>query len=98
MLFAIGFVSTFITGGLTGIVLGLALDINVHDTYFVVGHFHIVMHLSAIYGMFVGVYHWFPKMYGKMMNKVRIHSLLGYFHIRLIWCFFNGNFLGLGPS
>ena len=72
----IGFVSTFITGGLTGIVLGdSALDINVHDTYFVVGHFHIVMGLTPIYGMFAGVYHWFPKMYGKMMNKK-----LGYIH------------------
>ena len=76
MLFAIGTVSTFITGGLTGIILGdSALDINVHDTYFVVGHFHIVMGLSAIYGMYAGVYHWFPKMYGRMMNKG-----LGYLH------------------
>ena len=76
MLFAIGTVSAFITGGLTGIILGdSALDINVHDTYFVVGHFHIVMGLSAIYGMFAGVYHWFPKMYGRMMNK-----RLGYLH------------------
>ena len=88
MLFAIGFVSTFITGGLTGIVLGdSALDINVHDTYFVVGHFHIVMGLSAIYGMFGGVYHWFPKMYGKMMNKK-----LGYIHFWVtfisLWCLF----------
>ena len=79
MLFAIGTVSAFITGGLTGIILGdSALDINVHDTYFVVGHFHIVMGLSAIYGMFAGVYHWFPKMYGRMMNKkFRISSLWG---------------------
>lgn len=96
MLFAIGFVSTFITGGLTGIILGdSALDINVHDTYFVVGHFHIVMGVSAIYGMYSGVYHWFPKMYGRMMNK-----RLGYFHFWVTFVsaygvFFPMHFLGL---
>jgi len=96
MLFTIGFVSTFITGGLTGLILGdSALDINVHDTYFVVGHFHIVMGLSAIYGMFSGVYHWFPKMYGRMMNKK-----LGYLHfwvtfISAYGVFFPMHFLGL---
>ena len=96
MLFAIAFVSTFITGGLTGLVLGdSALDINVHDTYFVVGHFHIVMGVSAIYGMFAGVYHWFPKMYGRMMNKK-----LGYFHFWITFIcaygvFFPMHFLGL---
>ena len=96
MLFAIGTVSTFITGGLPGIILGdSALDINVHDTYFVVGHFHIVMGLSAIYGMYAGVYHWFPKMYGRMMNKG-----LGYLHfwgtfICAYGVFFPMHFLGL---
>tara|TARA_E500000331_G_scaffold230223_1_gene220411 strand:+ start:14894 stop:16642 length:1749 start_codon:yes stop_codon:yes gene_type:complete len=96
MLFAIGTVSAFITGGLTGLILGdSALDINVHDTYFVVGHFHIVMGLSAIYGMYAGVYHWFPKMYGKMMNKS-----LGYIHfwgtfICAYGVFFPMHFLGL---
>ncbi len=76
MLFSIGMVSTFISGGLTGIILGdSTLDINVHDTYFVVAHFHLVMGISALYGFFAGVYHWFPKMYGKMMNKN-----LGYVH------------------
>ena len=70
MLFSIGMVSTFITGGVTGIILAdSALDILVHDTYFVVAHFHVVMGMSAIFGMFAGVYHWFPKMYGRMMNK-----------------------------
>jgi len=70
MLFSIGFVSTFITGGLTGIILGdSTLDINVHDTYFVVAHFHLVMGISALYGMFAGIYHWFPKMFGRMLNK-----------------------------
>ncbi len=76
MLFSIGFVSTFISGGLTGIILGdSTLDINVHDTYFVVAHFHLVMGISALYGMFAGIYHWFPKMFGRMMNKN-----LGYIH------------------
>ena len=96
MMFAIGLVSTFVSGGLTGIILGdSALDINVHDTYFVVAHFHIVMGLSAIYGMFSGVYHWFPKMYGRMMNKN-----LGYAHFWLTFVsaygvFFPMHFLGL---
>jgi cytochrome c oxidase subunit I len=96
MLFSIGLVSTFITGGLTGIILGdSALDINVHDTYFVVGHFHIVMGLSAIFGMLAGVYHWFPKMYGRMMNKK-----LGYAHFWLTivsayGTFFPMHYLGL---
>ena len=76
MLFSIGLVSTFITGGLTGIILGdSTLDINVHDTYFVVAHFHLVMGISALYGFFAGVYHWFPKMFGRMLNKN-----LGYVH------------------
>ncbi|MCB0428807.1 MAG: cbb3-type cytochrome c oxidase subunit I, partial [Flavobacteriales bacterium] len=79
MLFATGLVSTFITGGVTGIILAdSALDINVHDTYFVVAHFHIVMGMSAIFGMFAGVYHWFPRMFGRMMNK-----RLGYLHFWL---------------
>ena len=70
MLFCIGSVSTFISGGVTGIILAdSALDISQHDTYFVVGHFHIVMGMTAILGMFAGIYHWFPKMYGKSMNK-----------------------------
>jgi cytochrome c oxidase subunit 1 len=76
MLFAIGFVSTFISGGLTGIFLGnSAIDIQLHDTYFVVAHFHIVMALSAIFGMFCGIYHWFPKMFGRFMNNTT-----GYIH------------------
>ncbi|MAZ96129.1 cbb3-type cytochrome c oxidase subunit I [Schleiferiaceae bacterium] len=96
MLFSIALVSTFVTGGLTGVILGdSALDINVHDTYFVVAHFHIVMGLSAIYGMFAGVYHWFPKMYGRMMNKS-----MGYAHFWLTFItaygvFFPMHFLGM---
>jgi len=76
MLFSIGLVSTFVSGGLTGIILGdSTLDINVHDTMFVVAHFHLVMGVTAVYGFLAGVYHWFPKMFGKMMSKK-----LGYLH------------------
>ena len=76
MLFSIGLVSTFITGGVTGIILAdSALDIPIHDNYFVVAHFHVVMGMSAIFGMFAGVYHWFPKMFGRMMN-----ARMGYVH------------------
>ena len=97
MLFSIGLVSTFITGGLTGIILGdSALDINVHDTYFVVAHFHLVMGISALYGLFAGVYHWFPKMFeGRMLNKN-----LGYIHfwvtaIGAYGVFFPMHFIGM---
>ena len=96
MLFAIGLVSTFISGGLTGIILAdSALDIQVHDTYFVVAHFHIVMGVSAILGMLAGVYHWFPKMFLRQMNKK-----LGYIHFWLTFVsaygvFFPMHFLGL---
>ena len=79
MMFALGFVSMFISGGLTGIHLGnSALDIHLHDTYFVVAHFHIVMGVSAFFGMFAGIYHWFPKMFGRFMNNT-----LGYIHFFL---------------
>lgn len=96
MLFSIALVSTFITGGLTGIILGdSALDINVHDTYFVVAHFHIVMGLSAIFGMFAGIYHWFPKMYGRRLNKS-----MGYLHFWITFIcaygvFFPMHFMGM---
>lgn len=70
MLFAIGFVSMFISGGLTGIFLGNStIDIQMHDTYFVVAHFHIVMGVAAFFGMFAGIYHWYPKMFGTFMNE-----------------------------
>ncbi len=96
MLFSIGLVSTFISGGLTGLILGdSALDINVHDTYFVTAHFHIVMGLSAIFGMFAGIYHWYPKLYGRMMSKS-----LGYVHFWITFIcaygvFYPMHFLGL---
>jgi cytochrome c oxidase subunit 1 len=96
MLFAIGMVSFFISGGLTGIWLGnAALDIHLHDTYFVVAHFHLVMGSAAIFGMVAGVYHWFPKMFGRLMNVK-----LGYLHFWLTFIsaylvFFPMHFMGL---
>jgi cytochrome c oxidase subunit 1 len=96
MLFAIGMVSFFISGGLTGIFLGNAsLDINLHDTYFVIAHFHLVMGSAAIFGMLAGVYHYFPKMFGRLMS-----NKLGYLHFWITFTcaylvFFPLHFLGL---
>jgi len=90
MLFSIGMVSFFISGGLTGIYLGnAALDINLHDTYFVVAHFHLVMGSAAIFGMLAGVYHWFPKMFRRLMDEK-----LGYLHF---WLTFIGAYLVFFP-
>src|SRR5436190_7912157 len=70
MLFAIGFVSVFVAGGITGLVLGqTSLDFFFHDTYFVTAHFHLVMGVASIFGMFSATYFWFPKMFGRMMNE-----------------------------
>jgi cytochrome c oxidase subunit 1 len=90
MLFSIGLVSFFISGGLTGIFLGnSALDINLHDTYFVVAHFHLVMGSASFFGLLAGVYHWFPKMFGRMMDEK-----LGYIHF---WLTFVGVYLVFFP-
>lgn len=90
MLFAIGMVSFFISGGVTGLIVGNAvIDIHVHDTYFVVAHFHLVMGSASIFGMLCGVYHWYPKMFGRMMN-----TKLGYLHF---WLTFLGAYLVFFP-
>jgi cytochrome c oxidase subunit I len=89
-LFAIGFVSMFISGGLTGIFVGNStIDIHLHDTMFVVAHFHIVMGVASMFGMFAGVYHWFPKMFGRYLN-----STLGYIHF---WVTIVGAYLIFWP-
>jgi cytochrome c oxidase subunit 1 len=76
MLFALGFVSVFVTGGLSGIFIGQpVLDLYFHDTYFVVAHFHLIMGVAAIFGIFAGTFYWFPRMFGRMLNETlgRIH-------------------------
>ncbi|MBP8725869.1 MAG: cbb3-type cytochrome c oxidase subunit I [Saprospiraceae bacterium] len=90
MLFCIGFVSMFISGGLTGIFLGNStIDIQQHDTYFVVAHFHVVMGVAAFFGMFAGVYNWFPKLFGRFMN-----DSLGKIHF---WLTIIGAYAVFGP-
>lgn len=90
MLFSIGLVSFFISGGLTGLILGnSALDIQLHDTYFVVAHFHLVMGAASAFGLLAGVYHWFPKMFGRLLNEK-----LGYIHF---WLTFIGIYLVFFP-
>jgi cytochrome c oxidase subunit I len=88
MLFAIGFVSLFVAGGITGLVLGqTSLDLPMHDTYFVTAHFHLVMGVASIFGMFAATYFWFPKMFGRHMDE-----RLGKFHFWItfigVYCIF----------
>jgi cytochrome c oxidase subunit 1 len=99
MLFALGFVSLFVSGGITGLLLAQpAIDIYLHDTYFVLAHFHIIMGVAAIFGIFEGTYYWFPKMFGRMMSERlgKIHfwfSLVGVYAI-----FMPMHFLGMAGA
>jgi cytochrome c oxidase subunit 1 len=88
MLFAIGFVSMFIIGGLSGIwMASTPVDIYIHDTYIVVAHFHYVVFAGSVFAIFGGIYHWFPKMFGRMMNDT-----LGRIHFVGTFVFTNGVF------
>jgi len=96
MLFSIGFVSVFVTGGLSGLFLAQPpVDVNLHATYFVVGHFHMVMGVAAIFGMFAGTAFWFPKMFGRMMNETlgKIHFWITFLGVYAI--FMPMHFLGV---
>ena len=99
MLFALGFVSLFVTGGISGIFLGQpALDLYFHDTYFVVGHFHMIMGVAAIFGMFAGTFYWFPKVTGRFMNETlgKIHFYLTFIGVYAI--FTPMHFLGIAGN
>jgi len=88
MLFSLGFVSLFVSGGLGGIFLGQpALDLYFHDTYFVVGHFHIIMGVASIFAMFAATFYWFPKMFGRMMNEMmgKVHFYLTFIGVYAVF-------------
>jgi len=96
MLFAIGFVSLFVTGGLSGLFLAQpSVDLPLHDTYFVVAHFHLIMGVAAIFGIFSATYFWFPKMFGKMLNETigKIHFWITFAGVYCI--FMPMHFLGI---
>ncbi len=86
MLFSIAFISTFTIGGLTGLFLGnVVIDLPLSDTYFVVAHFHMVMGVAPLFVVFGGIYHWYPKVTGRMLNDT-----MGHFHF---WVTFIGTYV-----
>jgi cytochrome c oxidase subunit I len=88
-IFAVGFLSSFLIGGLSGVMLAaVPFDIHVHDTYFIVAHFHYVLFGGSVFGLFAAVYHWFPKMTGRMVNET-----LGRIHFIMTFIGFNITFL-----
>src|SRR6202044_1870843 len=98
-LFSLGMISMFITGGISGFFLAQpSLDIMLHATSFVVGHFHFVMAVSAMFGIFAGTYFWFPKMFGRMMNDTlgKIHFWLTFIGVYCI--FMPMHYLGLAGN
>ena len=96
MLFTVGFLLMFVIGGIGGVTLGNApFDLHVHDTYYVVGHFHYVLFGGSVFGIYAGMYHWFPKMTGKMLDERlgRVHFALTFIGTNLT--FFPMHLLGL---
>jgi cytochrome c oxidase subunit 1 len=97
MLFALAFVSLFIIGGLSGIFMAATpVDIFIHDTYFIVAHLHYVLFTSSLFGIFAGIYYWFPKMFGRLMNEKwgKVHFVLTFIAGNCV--FFPMHILGVG--
>jgi len=79
MLFAVGLLSMFVLGGLSGVTLGaVPFDVHVHDSYYIVAHFHYVLFGGSVFGIYAAIYHWFPKMTGRMMNETwgKVHFVM----------------------
>jgi cytochrome c oxidase subunit 1 len=97
MLNALAFVSMFVIGGLSGIFMAATpVDIFIHDTYFIVAHLHYVLFMSSVFGIFAGIYYWYPKMFGRMMNDTwgKVHFALTF--IAANCTFFPMHILGAG--
>jgi cytochrome c oxidase subunit 1 len=91
MLNALSFVAMFVIGGLSGIFMAsTAVDVHIHDTYFIVAHIHYVLFGGSMFGIWGAIYFWYPKMFGRMMNNT-----LGYIHFFLTFIFFNGTFFAM---
>lgn len=95
-LFAVGFIPTFVMGGMTGVMLAApAADFQYHDSYFVVAHFHYVIVGGLVFGLFSGLFYWWPKMFGRMLNETLGKWIFWFFFIGFHLTFFIQHFLGL---
>lgn len=97
MLNALGFLTTFVVGGLSGIFMAIApIDVYIHDTYFIVAHIHYVLFGGSLFGIFAGIYYWYPKMTGRMMNESLGRKHFWWTFVTFNLTFFPMHLLGVG--